>query len=69
MIWWTIIWLLGIAATGVWLLIDIRRETPAARVLIVALGTVISLIWPVLLAAAVAAAVWTLARDLLDSVP
>jgi hypothetical protein len=69
MSWVLAIYALGIAATGVWLLIDIRRETPAARVLIVALGTVIALIWPVLLAAAVAAAVWTLARDLLDSVP
>lgn len=64
MSWWEVIWLIGSALIGVWTLLEIRKEPPASKVLVLFIGAALMILWPVALVCVVAIAIWTLVRDL-----
>lgn len=51
--WPLTLYLAGVAAIAVWTRLEIRRETPGGKVLLVVLGSAVALFWPFILACAV----------------
>lgn len=67
MIWWHIIWLIGSVLIGVWTLLEIRKEPPAAKLLVLFVGVGLMMLWPIVLATVLVIAIWALMRELWTS--